>query len=162
LIAFIITVIAIISVAFIPSIKGLLGILFLFLVPGYSLVSALFPGNQLLGIIERFAFSLAASIALVCLTGVVLNYTPLGVNLGPAMIIVSVLSFGLLAVAFIRRLKLTAFRRFSPAAYIGTFSSKENRVAISVATVVILGLAAGSIIINNQAVQSAGRILFIT
>ena len=61
------------------------GLLVLFL-PGYSLVEALYAKKQELEGLTRIALSIGLSLALVPLTGLVLNYTPWGIRLLPVTI----------------------------------------------------------------------------
>ena len=58
--------------------------------PGYCFVRALFPAkpstkkeNKSLSAAERYALSLGSSLVLVALVGMLLNYTPWGIRLGP-------------------------------------------------------------------------------
>jgi uncharacterized membrane protein len=55
-------------------------------IPGYILIAALFPDNEDLDGIERFALSFGLSLAIVPLIGLVLNYTPFGIHLDPFVI----------------------------------------------------------------------------
>lgn len=89
-----------------------LGFLFVLFLPGYSLVAALFPRRDNLGWMERVALSLGLSIAIVSLLGLVLSYTPFGISLVPALIVLSVFTISLSLVAWIRRMKLPAQERF--------------------------------------------------
>ena len=72
-----------------------LGLPFILLVPGYTLIFALFPEKEArhrgIGPVERIALSLGMSIAIVPLIGLGLNYTPWGIRLEP--ILVSLLLF---------------------------------------------------------------------
>lgn len=63
--------------------------------PGYSLIEALYPKREL-DDLTRFALSIGLSLALVPLTGLVLNYTPFGIRLLPVS-----LSVGGLTVLFL-------------------------------------------------------------
>jgi len=81
---------------------------FLFL-PGYSLIKALFPtkvpiptGKKELDNIERLALSLGMSIALVPLTGLLLNYTPWGIRTTPVTLSLLALTTTLATAALIR------------------------------------------------------------
>lgn len=55
-----------------------LGFLFVFLLPGYSIIKALFPTRELDTII-RIVISVTMSMTLVVLTGIILNYTDWGI-----------------------------------------------------------------------------------
>ena len=76
-------------------------VLVLFL-PGYSLIEALYPKHEL-DELTRFALSIGLSIALVPLTGLVLNYTPFGIRLLPVAISLSALTTILLCYALFRK-----------------------------------------------------------
>lgn len=64
----------VISHADLQPLRVLLGLPFLILFPGYSLMVALFPKRSDLPMFERMAFSVGMSIALVPLIGLALNY----------------------------------------------------------------------------------------
>jgi hypothetical protein len=76
-------------------------ILVLFL-PGYALIEALYPKREL-DELTRFALSIGLSLALVSLTGLVLNYTPFGIRLVPVAFSLAVLTVALLVVAVRRK-----------------------------------------------------------
>ena len=59
-------------------------ILVLFAV-GYATVEVLYPGEGGLSDLERLALSIGLSLAVVPLIGLVLNYTPWGIRLGPVL-----------------------------------------------------------------------------
>lgn len=62
--------------------RYILGSIFVLFLPGYSLIRALFPEKELDNI-ERAALSIGMSIALVPITGLILNYTPWGIRTTP-------------------------------------------------------------------------------
>ena len=62
--------------------RYLLGSIFVLFLPGYSLIKALFPTKELDNI-ERAALSIGMSLALVPITGLLLNYTPWGIRTTP-------------------------------------------------------------------------------
>jgi len=62
--------------------RYVLGTIFVLFLPGYSLIKALFPEKELDNV-ERTALSLGMSIALVPITGLILNYTPWGIRTTP-------------------------------------------------------------------------------
>lgn len=70
--------------------------------PGYALTSALFPGREF-GIQERLVFSLALSLVLVIMGGLLLNLTPWGLRAGPWAVFLAAITFGACAVALVRR-----------------------------------------------------------
>ncbi|MEZ0290291.1 MAG: DUF1616 domain-containing protein [Sulfolobales archaeon] len=74
--------------------RYVLGTLYVLLLPGYSIVEALYPGERDLRPLERVALSIGLSLAVVPLVGLILNYTPWGIRLEPvvfslAMLIIS-------------------------------------------------------------------------
>ena len=62
--------------------RHLVGSIFVLFLPGYSLIKALFPTKELDNI-ERLALSIGMSLALVGITGLLLNYTPWGIRTTP-------------------------------------------------------------------------------
>jgi len=62
--------------------RYVLGTIFVLFLPGYSLIKALFPEKELDNV-ERTALSMGMSIALVPITGLILNYTPWGIRTTP-------------------------------------------------------------------------------
>jgi uncharacterized membrane protein len=70
--------------------RSALGIVFVLFLPGYAFIKMLFPSvlpiktnSENLDNIERFILSLSMSLALVPIVGLILYYTPLGVQLFP-------------------------------------------------------------------------------
>jgi len=59
-----------------------LGAIFVLFLPGYTFIRALFPEKELDNI-ERTALSMGMSLALVPITGLILNYTPWGIRTTP-------------------------------------------------------------------------------
>ena len=70
--------------------------------PGYALIEALYPKREL-DELTRFALSIGLSLALVPLTGLVLNYTPWGIRLLPVTISIAGLTVVFLVVALYRK-----------------------------------------------------------
>lgn len=93
--------------------RSALGVPFILLFPGYTLVSALFPAKLAIGRLERLTLSIGLSLALVPIIGLGLNYSPWGITLTP--ILVSLFSFTVLmsTVAFLRRKKLPPEQKFA-------------------------------------------------
>ncbi len=56
------------------------GLLFVMFLPGYTFTTVLFPRRGTLGRTERLAWSLGASVALVEMVGLALNFTPWGLT----------------------------------------------------------------------------------
>jgi len=74
--------------------------------PGYTLLSALFPGKGDLSGIERVALSFGLSIAIVPLVGLILNYTPWGIRLYPILISITVFILTTSIIAWQRQRRL--------------------------------------------------------
>jgi len=79
-----------------------LGIPFILFLPGYSLVSTIFPERRDLEHLERFALSIGLSISIVPLTGFVLNYIT-GIKLIPLVLTISIITIFLSILAIYRR-----------------------------------------------------------
>ncbi len=78
------------------------GLLILFL-PGYSLLELLYSKKGELDGLTRLALSIGLSLALVPLTGLVLNYTPFGIRLIPVTLSLTLLVAILLVAALSRK-----------------------------------------------------------
>jgi len=59
--------------------RHILGSIFVLLLPGYSLIKALFPTKKMDNV-ERIALSVGMSLASVSIVGLLLNYTPWGIR----------------------------------------------------------------------------------
>jgi len=81
-----------------------LGALFVLYLPGCALIELLYPKRTDLSQLERVALSIGLSLALVPLTGLVLNYTPWGIRLDPIVVSLSLLTVGLALGAAVRKL----------------------------------------------------------
>ena len=81
-------------------VRYVLGAIFVLFLPGYSLIKALFPGKELDNI-ERTALSMGISLAIVPLTGLILNYTPWGIRTTPITLTLLTLTIIFATVAII-------------------------------------------------------------
>jgi uncharacterized membrane protein len=151
--------------------RSLLAVPFVLFVPGYAVVAALFPeagasaaepgtatdesaaGTRPgLSHVERAALSFGVSIAVVPLVGLVLNVTPLGIRLAPALLSVAALTLGTSALALYRRRQLPESDRFAVPyrrwgrSIVDVFSGHESNLdrALTVLTVVALLVAVTS------------------
>jgi len=113
-----ITVFAIPEKAF-PAVyaRYILGAIFVLWLPGYSFIKALFPtkvpiptGKKELDSIERAALSAGMSLALVPITGLLLNYTPWGITLTPITLSLLALTLTFATIAIIREYQSTRHR----------------------------------------------------
>ena len=91
----------------------ILSFLCLIFFPGFTLMSALFPKPGDIGAIERIALSFGASMAIVPITGFVLNFTPWGIKPIPILISVGVLIMVMSVIGFIRQQLLPRELRFA-------------------------------------------------
>lgn len=110
-----IVLILVLSITFLPDIKLFriaLGLPFLLFLPGYTLLSALFPKKSSLDSIERVALSFGLSIAIVPLIGLILNYTPWGIRLEPVLYSISFFVFATSTVGWWKRKILPEEERF--------------------------------------------------
>jgi uncharacterized membrane protein len=96
----------------VPAMRIVLGLLYVLFLPGYALVTALFPRRHDLDSITRTALSFGLNIAIVTFIGLLLHYTGWGIQLDP--ILVSTNSFVLLCsgAAYCRRSGLLPEERF--------------------------------------------------
>ena len=82
-------------------IRYILGAIFVVFLPGYSLIKLLFPEKELDNI-ERTALSMGMSLALVPITGLILNYTPWGIRTTPITLSLLTLTIIFATAALIR------------------------------------------------------------
>jgi len=81
--------------------RYLLGSVFVLWLPGYTLIKALFPTKELDNI-ELIALSIGISLALVPITGLLLNYTPWGIRTTPITLTLLALTLTFATAAIIR------------------------------------------------------------
>lgn len=90
-------------------IRQVIGVISLLLLPGYTLMKVLFPTHvpmkttsENLDMVERIALSIGISIALIPMIGLILNYTPWGINLMPIVLSLLALTSVLAITALLR------------------------------------------------------------
>lgn len=93
-------------------VRNLLGLPLVLFLPGYSLLAVLFPAKSDLEGIERICLSFGLSIATVPLIGLGLNYTSWGISLLPILISLSVFTFLMCGLAYLRRSKIPQTEAF--------------------------------------------------
>jgi uncharacterized membrane protein len=123
-----------------------LGIMFIIFFPGYTLLSTIFPKQTDLGNVERLALSLGLSIAIVALIGLVLNYTPWGIELYPIYISITIFIAVTSAVCWYRQRKLPEANRLSVTIKAGLpnwtgMSKLDKGLSISLAVAIVAALA---------------------
>ena len=84
-------------------VRVILGFPLVLFLPGYSLIYALFPKKNEIDGIERIALGIGLSIAVVVIIGLVLNYTPWGIRLGPILVAISLFTLIFAALTAARR-----------------------------------------------------------
>ena len=107
-----ITTITLVSIYFIPSsapwptIRYIVGGIFLLIMPGFSILQLLFPTKDISNL-ERFALSLGLSLALLPLIGLVFAYTPFGIHLHPLVFLLSLLCNSLSTIGVYRKYRVS-------------------------------------------------------
>jgi uncharacterized membrane protein len=120
------TVILILNVLLAPDfpLRLVIGALFVLFLPGYTLVSALFPKRRDLGHLERGGLSMGLSLAVVPLIGLALNYTSWGIRLQPLLLFLSAFNILMSMAAYWRRERLPPSEAFNPPIPLSYFSNK--------------------------------------
>jgi uncharacterized membrane protein len=90
-----------------------LSLVCLLFLPGYAMISALFPRQGSLDLLERIVLGIGLSIAIVPLIGLALNYTPWGIRLDPILIAVAAFIFAMAITGIVRQQLLSENLRFS-------------------------------------------------
>ncbi|QIO20861.1 DUF1616 domain-containing protein [Haloarcula sp. JP-L23] len=146
-------------------------LVFSLFIPGYGLIAVLFPergdvvipktetsatnsdGDTGIDTLERIVLSFGASIAIVPLVGLILNFTPWGLRLVPILIGLTLVTGPLLGLATARRTRLPPDQRFDPQPrrwLAHTWADLQNPVdrvdlVLNVLLVLSIALAAGSV-----------------
>jgi uncharacterized membrane protein len=126
---------------------------YLLVVPGYAFVAALFPRASELSLLERGAFGVGASLALVGLLGIPLDATPWGVRVRTVLVAQALVVAVLLVLAAVRRGRLDPVARAAPLdevrAAIATAWARRNAIGggsrlVQVAIIVALVASVGA------------------
>ena len=104
------------------SIRTVISLPMVLFLPGYALVSVLFPEKDGLEGMERIALSIGINIAILPLIGLALSYTPWGIKEIPLLTSLSVITLLLCGAAYVRRMQLPADRMFGASLRTGPFS----------------------------------------
>ena len=94
--------------------RVVVGFPLLLFIPGYLLVSTLFPRNDEIDAVERVALSIGLSICIVVFVGLCLNYTPWGIRLGAILLALSAFILVFTALSAFRRIHVLESERFMP------------------------------------------------
>lgn len=103
-------------------------------IPGYVLISALFPKKNDLDTIERIALSFGLSIVVVPLIGLGLNYTQFGIRLVPIITTLFIYTLLLIIVGIYRREELNEEEKFKVSIHkfyydiIGEMKKPKNKI----------------------------------
>lgn len=150
----------VLSESFVRTVLSLPLVLFL---PGYALISLLFPAKQGLEGVERVALSIGTSVVIVPLTGLVLNYTPFGIREMPLLVSLSAFIVLACAGAYVRRQQLPEEKVFE-VPFKASFHSllvevlrkpessieKTTRVFLAISILALVGAVAYTIIVPYE------------
>lgn len=108
-------IILIVIIIFVPSniVRIILGLPFVLFFPGYALIAVLFPKRSDITGVERIALSFGTSIAVAALIGLVLNYTPWGINTYSILVSLAIFILATSIAAWYRQRSLTEEERFA-------------------------------------------------
>ncbi len=136
-------ILLVVIITLFPSsvLRVILGLPFVLFFPGYALITALFPGKKSLSTFGRIALSFGFSIAIVSLTGLILNYTQWGIRLYPGLISLFAFTIAMSAVAGLRQRGLPETERVSISFNLSPPSGQtfSSRILSIVLIVTILG-----------------------
>lgn len=125
-------VVGLLALLMIPIVTGtigplriILGLVVLFLLPGYTITSVAFPYRHQLGWLERLAFSFGLSVATTLLVGLGLNYTPWGIRPVPLLVVLLPASLVIMVFALYRRSQLPSAQRFQPSRSLWGFLTSD-------------------------------------
>ena len=117
---------------------NLLAIFSVVLTPGYAFVAMVFPRSASISWSERLGLSIGTSLAIAPLVGLVLNASPQGIRLDSVTILLTLLTLGLVAIAYIRRMRLPSRERLSATLEFGSLPSDW----IGLDRILVIGLVA--------------------
>jgi len=163
-------IIVTISVLMIPLImftdslvRAITGIIFLLFIPGYSLISALFPSRKVISSMERVIASICTSAAIVIVIGIFLNYTPLGIRVWPVSISTFIFILICCLISWLRRRVLKVDDRYRITNVYNTFKNlfisggtKRWGIVLLIVIVAVAGLLSAMYInsISSQGNQA--------
>lgn len=123
---------------------------FVLFAPGYALIAALFPEQNIsknaqqsessIDNLERVVLSFGASIAVVVLIGLTLNFTPWGITFVPAVVSLGGLTLGLIAVAAVQRQQVEPSIRFTVSPTLNELRNPADRSDAVMNIVIIISL----------------------
>ena len=127
----------------------------LLFIPGYSLVSFLFPRKDDLTGIERLTLSIVLSITLVIFDGFALHYTPWGFRPAPIVLSLALITLLLVLFTLVLRMKILEEERyrFDYHAFLKSLKADEKSTTLEKALVIALVasiIIAGGIVIYGK------------
>ncbi|MFC1962384.1 DUF1616 domain-containing protein [Chloroflexota bacterium] len=141
----ILAILLIIASTFFPLdvLRVILGLPFLLFFPGYTLLAAIFPRRNVVDSIERIVLSFVLSIAVVPLIGLVIAYTPFGIEIYTILISVTILIIVASIVAWYRQRRITQGEELTVSLDLSLFlwrgQSSADKILYIILTVAILG-----------------------
>jgi uncharacterized membrane protein len=140
-----------------------LGIAFVFVVPGYAIVAALFPGRARMGpdgagvdLAERLTYAFGIGIAVVPVVGLALGVSAVGFWIGPFVSAVTAVTLLAVALAVLRRRALPVDERFDPLGDLGgTVRSRDPDWLVLCAVGLVLVATVGGV--GYAATRPAGE-----
>lgn len=122
------------------------GTAFIIVVPGYCLIAALYPEHDGPDMAERLALSFGTSVCAVPLLMLVLNHTPWGVRLIPALATLAGFSIIMCIIAAVRRSRIYPPARFAPS--LGPARPRLRGTLLSIHALSALRLACAALAIG--------------
>ncbi len=126
----------IVIVTLFPSniLRIILGLPISLFFPGYALVAALFPRRGDPDSTERVGLGFGLSVLVVTVIGLILNYTPLGIELYPLLVCLAIFIFAASPIAWYRWRRLAEGERFtiSPGLSLPTWAKQEKGLPNSI------------------------------
>jgi uncharacterized membrane protein len=138
-----------------------LGLPFIVFIPGYILVSALFPAKKTergLDIVERVALGIGLSLIIVALIGVGLNYTPIGIQPISSSFFLLLFIICVGAIAIYRWFKTAPDDRFTLSLHISLKKPEDNLdkalIAILILVIIITSATFVYVAITSKPVKT--------
>jgi uncharacterized membrane protein len=100
-----------------------LGSLLVLIIPGYTLLSVLFPGKDKLNYFERFILCFGLSFALIAFTGVIFSFTPWGIRVIPIIITLVAFTFITAIMGLYRQRRIPEAERITLTIFPSSFHS---------------------------------------
>jgi len=112
LLVFLLSIISLAVLEVSGQVNSLIEFLLILFLPGYAFVSMMYPQKGDIGVFGRLVYSVASSIAITALVGVILNYTSYSNLMGPILYVLVGMSFVFLLAALFRRYSIKEEERY--------------------------------------------------